>query len=313
MAAELVSSNESEDVRNALAMIAGVYDVREIYQILMNYERLPYLQHSNEGMFKKLRDMGMEGAIPNPVGKDLSVIGDQIAMIEAELKDLPVGSRDIAENAVARLEEQQRAIRDAEYLASKNAKKIEENITKEMPLLDATELRDMPAFEYETVLKNPQAFANSIETAKGVSKMQDRAVNLTTKSLFEKYLPEFTNLQEYVRNFFTNDVMKRAYKFHVDEISPRVLGRSDSIYRQIRNEIKNGSTTEAIRYVQQSMIKDVGGQVMARTDEEMMDFLKRHPEKYGISDLVERKEFFERVIAYRDEVVKPILGMVNEI
>ena len=61
------------------------------------------------------------------------------------------------------------------------------------------------------------------------------------------------------------------------------------------------------------MIKDVGGQVMARTDEEMMNFLKRHPEKYGISDLVERKEFFERVIAYRDQVVKPILGMVNEI
>lgn len=44
-----------------------------------------------------------------------------------------------------------------------------------------------------------------------------------------------------------------------------------------------------------------------------MDFLKRHPEKYGISDLVERKEFFERAIAYRDNVVRPILGMVNEI
>ena len=127
-----------------------------------------------------------------------------------------------------------------------------------MPLLDATELRDMPLFEYESALKNPQAFANSIETMKGVSKMQDRAVSMTTKSLFEKYLPEFTNLQEYVRNFFTNDVMKKAYKFHVDEISPRVLGRSDSIYRQIRNEIKHGGTTDAIRYVQQSMIKEVG-------------------------------------------------------
>ena len=116
----------------------------------------------------------------------------------------------------------------------------------------------MPLFEYESALKNPQAFANSIETMKGVSKMQDRAVSMTTKSLFEKYLPEFTNLQEYVRNFFTNDVMKKAYKFHVDEISPRVLGRSDSIYRQIRNEIKHGGTTDAIRYVQQSMIKEVG-------------------------------------------------------
>lgn len=41
--------------------------------------------------------------------------------------------------------------------------------------------------------------------------------------------------------------------------------------------------------------------------------LKRHPEKYGIKDLVDRKEFIERVLEYRKQVVEPILGMVNEI
>ena len=258
MASELISSNESEDVRNALAMIASTYDVREIYQVLMNNERLTYLQHANEGLFRRLAEINMSDVAPSQSSKDLSVIEAKIEMIEAAVKDLPVDEADIAKNTIAGLKREAEKIRNAEYAARKNAKKIDENVTKEMPLLDATELRDMPLFEYESALKNPQAFANSIETMKGVSKMQDRAVNMTTKSLFEKYLPEFTNLQEYVRNFFTNDVMKKAYKFHVDEIAPRVLGRSDSIYRQIRNEIKHGGTSDAIRYVQQSMIKEVG-------------------------------------------------------
>ena len=83
MAADLISSNESEDVRNALAMIASTYDVREIYQVLMNNERMTYLQHANEGLFRRLAEINMSDAAPFQSSKDLSVIESKIEMIEA--------------------------------------------------------------------------------------------------------------------------------------------------------------------------------------------------------------------------------------
>ena len=50
-----------------------------------------------------------------------------------------------------------------------------------------------------------------------------------------------------------------------------------------------------------------------RSDEEVIQMLNRHPGKYGIESIVDKKAFVERVLKYRDEAVKPTIGLINEI
>lgn len=146
LAKKLLDENETEDVRNAVCMVAATYDIREIYQALMNAERIEYLRHADEGAFKKLRDIGMSDAIPDVTEKSLSSIEEKMKMIEAAIKDLDVDEDDIAKKALANLESEKKKLENLEYEKKKRKASIEKNILREIPEMDFESIKNLPDF-----------------------------------------------------------------------------------------------------------------------------------------------------------------------
>lgn len=142
--------------------------------MLADVERMSYLKSTDSTLFDRMYRKGLSEMMPDFRTATKESIDDNIKMIEAALAGNELMVDSVAKDALDELKKHKAELEKIDADKANEKRSISEHVKQSVPDLKFERLDKLPDVDYESVLKNPQAFEGIIDGMKSSVKASDK-------------------------------------------------------------------------------------------------------------------------------------------